>query len=238
MKYTAGARLFSHYLGLIVIGSLVVACEPAPTHAGEFRIGVPVANAATAPMPEDFARVVAAGYQGALEKQDTTPERLKKQVRSYEMVDIDARQRILALYNGEVDLTFGCAGELLAALNPGEARRLSRWHAAELRFAREHAGEGRAARASAAGGAGGEAGVDEQEWTHRVHAAVQASLPAGFATSDAGVATPCSEKKDGLPENLVAVFKTDRIDRYDRTATSHVAGGVTMRVLETGDFDA
>lgn len=117
--------------------------------------------------------------------------------------------RLDVLLAKEADLAVMCVGELVTDANPGEAGQL-------LRQAKEHEGT-----------------TNDDELDLATYDAAVATLPADLMTLDPSPAHGCgAEEGEGLPQNVIPVFKTGLFDRGVRSAMSQVT-----RALNTGDLE-
>lgn len=113
-------------------------------------------------------------------------------------------ERVDDIRGGAVDVTFGCVGELLEQLDATKADQLRQLYAQKKN-------------------------PDPAKWRDIVHSSMLGSLPADVGVSDPGISQPCPS--DGLPQNLVALYNKEAIDRWDRTDLNNIAGGVTDKMI-------
>lgn len=164
------------------------------------KLGVPQGEATSAKMGQREADSLGLYYHHALEKTD--PETNAKF--KVERVVIDPKNRIDDLRTGKVQVTFGCVGELLELLDAHKAQQLRGMY-------------------------GKEDNPDPAKWRDITHSTMMATLPAGVAASDPGIASICSDKS--LPQNIVALYANESLKRFDRRQLNNVAGGVSTEML-------
>lgn len=181
---------------LAAIGGLTACAEEQPE---PFLIGVPEKPVDDAPMPERYADAFARYLVRELNEEDRKGER--------EMVPAD--QRVRQLRTGEINVTFGCTGELLDLLDRNRAK--------ELRQELKKAGSGE--------GAGGEE-VDEKAL---VYDELLSSLPQEVGASLPGDATPCPDSS--LPQNAVVLYAKRVVGRDEIRQLNSVTQGTSMEML-------
>ena len=113
-------------------------------------------------------------------------------------------KRIEDVRNGQVDVTFGCVGELLDLADANAADRLRSEYAAEE-------------------------DPDPVTWRDAVHSTLLGTMPGGVTLSNPGIAEVCEDET--LPQNIVAVYRAVDIDREDTQALNNVAGGTSVEAF-------
>lgn len=170
------------------------------------KIGVPRSEVAPANIGQRESDSLGLYYLHALEKTD--PETEEKF--TVERVSIDPQKRIEALRTGKVAVTFGCVGELLDLLDAHKAQQLRELYKKEEK-------------------------PDPAKWRDITHSTMMATLPAGIAASDPGIASMCTD--ESLPQNIVALYDNTSLKRFDRRQLNNVAGGVSTEMLGSPEVD-
>ena len=170
------------------------------------KLGVPRSEMTPANIGQRESDSLGLYYLHALEKTDPeTDERF-----DVERVSLDPQKRIEALRTGKVAVTFGCVGELLDLLDAHKAQQLRQLYKKEEN-------------------------PDPAKWRDIAHSTMMATLPAGIAASDPGIASVCPD--ESLPQNIVALYDNTKIKRFDRRQLNNVAGGVSTEMLGSSDTD-
>ncbi|MCG7267984.1 hypothetical protein [Corynebacterium sp. ACRQJ] len=181
---------------LAAIGGLTACAEEQPE---PFLIGVPEKPVGDAPMPERYADAFARYLVRELNGEDRKGERQP----------VPADLRVRQLRTGEINVTFGCTGELLELLDRNRAMELRQ----ELKKA--HNGED-----------GSGENVDEK---YLVYDELLSSLPQEVGATLPGVATPCSDTS--LPQDAVVLYAKRVIGRDELRQLNSVATGTSMEML-------
>lgn len=176
---------------LAAIGGLTACAEEQPE---PFLIGVPEKPVDDAPMPERYADAFARYLVRELNEKDHKGER--------ELVPAD--QRVRQLRTGEINVTFGCTGELLDLLDRNRAK--------ELRQELKKSGSGEE--------------VDEKAL---VYDELLSSLPQEVGASLPGDTTPCSDSS--LPQNAVVLYAKRVVGRDEIRQLNSVTQGTSMEML-------
>jgi len=180
---------------LAAIGGLTACAEEQPE---PFLIGVPEKPVGHAPMPERYSEAFGRYLVRELNGDDRKGERQP----------VPADQRTRQLRTGEINVTFGCTGELLDLLDRNRAMELRH----ELK---KEGGEG---------GNGEE--VDEK---YLVYDELLSSLPQEVGATLPGDATPCEDSS--LPQNAVVLYAKRVVGRDELRKLNSVALGTSMEML-------
>lgn len=176
--------------------------EGLPVKDQELVIGIPEASADHEHMDEHMIAGLQHYYSEAMDKDG----------RYITAVSVPHEKRFEALRTGEIQLTYGCVGELVNHLD-GHKGQLMRQLFEE------------------------DEDQDPATWRNIMHGTLTSLLPGDLAISDTGIAVGCDD--DSLPQNIVAIYEKSVMDRGDRTALNHVAGGVSSDMLrEQGESTA
>lgn len=117
-----------------------------------------------------------------------------------EIETVPAKDRLESVFSGEADVTVGCVGELLEETDAHAADRLKAEYAAQ----KEH---------------------DSVTWRDAVHSTLLGTLPGGYTLSNPGIAQICDN--ESLPQNAVAVYRSESLDRKGVLMLNNVAGGTS-----------
>ncbi|MCZ9297095.1 hypothetical protein [Corynebacterium yonathiae] len=101
----------------------------------------------------------------------------------------------------------GCTGVFLSALNPGEARAISKDYK-------------KAQKASEPGG---------EDYLARTHIALMSSLTTDTSTVEPSGASGCEDAEPELPENFVVLYQDDLFDREERQAVASLTKFITQK---------
>lgn len=180
------------------LGLGLAACSPA---GEDIVMGVPDEGRGTFGGPrldEDLAGALSGKYVEQLEDIEEDPPTVATRV-------IPAAKRVNLLRQAEINMTFGCVGELLDELDPAKAKDLREMYAKE-----EH--------------------PDRVMWRDITHSTMLSALPSDLEASNPGMAVICAD--DTLPQNIVALWRKPLPDRYENRAANNVAGGVSTETLK------
>lgn len=137
--------------------------------------------------------------------------------RQAEVVGIrDADDRLRAVRNEAVLVSFGCTGELLGLSDPASAALLAEDYAEDSTPDKQFSGE----------------------WRDRVYDAFSRSLPGQVMATDAGMAQGCAgvsaeNPGAGLPQWLVPFYVKPALDRDDRVRVlNEIAGSLSTEDLK------
>lgn len=114
------------------------------------------------------------------------------------------------LNDGLADLIVSCTGSLLEFVDPVQAEKLE----AEYLEAVEN----------------GDTDRNSGEWRDRTYAALLGSLPSSLAAADPSNATGCTDS-NGLPQNIVPIYRKPTFIREDRQTLNWVSGSITTDEL-------
>lgn len=176
---------------LAAVGGLTACAEE---QSEPFLIGVPEKPVGNAPMPERYAEA----FGRYLVRE------LNGDGRKGERQPVPADQRTRQLRTGEINVTFGCTGELLDLLDRNRAMELRQ----ELK--KEDGGEE----------------VDEK---YLVYDKLLSSLPQEVGATLPGDATPCEDSS--LPQNAVVLYAKQVVGRDELRKLNSVALGTSMEML-------
>lgn len=115
------------------------------------------------------------------------------------------------LNEGMADLVVGCTGALLEVVNPVLAGELEEEYRSEVEA--------------------GETDINSGEWRDRTFDALLGSLPSHLATADPSNAQGCSGA-NGLPQNVVPVYRNPTFSRGDREILNWASGAITTSELQ------
>lgn len=101
----------------------------------------------------------------------------------------------------------GCTGAFLSVLNPGEAREVSKDYR-------------KAQHSSQPGG---------EDYLARTHIALMSALPGDLAAVEPSSATGCEDAEPKLPENFVALYQDDLLDREERQSIASLTKFITRK---------
>lgn len=128
----------------------------------------------------------------------------------------DGVDRLTAVRNGAVLVSFGCTGELLGLSDPASARELAKEYAADTNPDKKYS----------------------PEWRDRVYDAFSRSLPGEVMATDAGMAQACADVPSSipgadLPQWLVPFYIKPALDRSDRVKVlNEIAGSLSTEDLK------
>lgn len=177
---------------LATIGGLTACAEINPE---PFLIGVPEKPVGKEPMPERYADAFGRYLVRELNGEDRKGERQP----------VPADQRVRQMRTGDINVTFGCTGELLDLLDRNRAKELRR----ELKKQ--------------------ESGGEEADQKFLVYDELLSSLPQEIGASLPGEATPCSDSS--LPQNAVVLYAKRVVGRDELRKLNSVAVGTSMEML-------
>lgn len=186
---------------LATIGGLTACAEEKPE---PYLIGVPEKSEGEAPMPERYSEAFGRYLVRELNDDDRKGER--------EPVPTD--QRAQRLRTGDINVTFGCTGELLDLLDRNRAMELRQ----EFKEA-DSTGEV----------SEGDDSEQDAEKKFLVYDALLSSLPREIGASLPGDATPCSDSS--LPQNAVVLYAKRVVGRDKRRQLDSVAVETSMEML-------
>ncbi|KAB1503965.1 hypothetical protein F7230_02340 [Corynebacterium sp. 320] len=158
-------------------------------------IGVTTESPASG-MTDAHARDLAAYYGYWLSERKM---RERDEARAVEEVPVRAEDRWEAVRSGQVDLVFGCTGELLDSLDAHKAQLLRKLYAEQEN-------------------------PDPTEWRDISNTTLLSTLPAELAASIPGEAHGCAD--DSLPQNLIAVYAKGLMSREQRVAVNNATAGM------------
>lgn len=174
------------------------------------------------PLPSEQQAVVSIGADLKDPEQEVLAQvyaqSFAKSGRQGEVVGLeDGVDRISAVRNGAVLVSFGCTGELLGRTDPASARELAKEYAADTNPDKKYS----------------------PEWRDRVYDAFSRSLPGEVMATDAGIAQACensvSDSNPGasLPQWLVPFYVKPALDRDDRVKVlNDIAGSLSTEDLK------
>ena len=181
---------------LATIGGLTACSEEKPE---PYLIGVPEKSEDEAPMPERYADAFGRYLVRELNADDRKGERQPA----------PADQRVRQLRTGDINVTFGCTGELLGLLDRNRAMELRQ----ELKKADSE----------------GDVSKRDADKKFLVYDALLSSLPQEIGASLPGDATPCSDSS--LPQNAVVLYAKRVVGREELGKLNSVAVGTSMEML-------
>lgn len=129
-----------------------------------------------------------------------------------ELAHSDAGQPVDFVAQGQIDLTVGCTGAVLALQDPREAAALS----AKLKQQRQK-------RWSPA---------IQQEWSDTTYEAMVGTLPGEVDAADPSRASSCTDSDTVLPLSIVPIYKADVLNRQQRVGLNWVSGSITNEKLQ------